>query len=73
MLKQQTKDEVKLTREIVEQIIKENNQAMIQFDQENLISKEFKMSPSQRVNAIKNKLKDPVIERLIETIQYHVE
>lgn len=64
---------MKLTKEMVEHLLAQNNQAMIKFDPENLISKEFKMSPSQRVINIKNKLKDPVIERLVETIQYHVE
>ena len=64
---------MKLTKEVVEQIIKENNQAIVQFDEGNLIPKEFKMSPSQRVVAIKNKLKDPAIQRLLDTIQYHFE
>ena len=61
------KDAVKLTRELVEELLRENNERLIEFDNERIIG-DIRMSPSQHIIKVKDQLKNSLVEKLKETL-----
>ncbi len=63
------KDSVRMTRELMEELIRENNERLIEFDNERIIDiPDLRLSPSQKIIKVQNQIKNQLIGKLKETL-----